>query len=252
MSTVSILIPTHNREALIRDTVQCAIGQTFRDIEIIVVDNCSTDSTCAIVLEMAQKDNRIRLFRNEGNIGPVLNWLACAKQARSAYSKILFSDDLISEDYLALTLPHIIANDCSLVYTPAVVGGEQWVGDISYRAFDSETKIAQPIFIRMAMYGGGAIPVSPGAALFRTTDLIKNIRTELPGITDYDFKATGAGVDWLIYMLTALNYPYVQYIDKPMSFFRIHSGSLTIKNDDNLVPIGQGLAKRWLSSVLKI
>jgi glycosyltransferase involved in cell wall biosynthesis len=252
MSTVSILIPTYNRESLIRNTIQCAIDQTFRDIEIIIVDNCSTDATCQVALEMAQTDNRIRLFRNEGNVGPVLNWLACARQATSPYSKILFSDDLIAKDYLELTLPHIVANDCALVYTPAVIGSEEWAGEIAYNAFHSNTKISTQTFIRLAMYCGDTIPVSPGAALFRTSDLLANIRTELPGITDYDFKATGAGVDWLTYMLTALKYPYVQYVNKPMCFFRAHGGSLTIKNESNLVTIGQVLAKRWLGASLKM
>lgn len=252
MSTVSILIPTYNREDLIRKTIQCAAQQTFRDIEIIVVDNCSTDATCQVALEMAQSDQRIRLFRNEGNVGPVLNWLACVNQARSPYSKILFSDDLIAPDYLEHTLPHIVSNDCALVYTPAIIGSQDWVGEVRYQAFDSDTKITRQTFLRMAMYCGDSLPVSPGAALFRTADLRENIRTELPGIADYDFKSTGSGVDWLIYMLTALKYPHVQYVNKPLSFFRAHEGSLTIQNDSNLITIGLELAKRWLGASLRM
>lgn len=250
MPLVSILIPTYNRENLIGETIDSALKQSVKDIEIIVVDNNSTDLTTAVALEYMKTDQRIRVYKNESNIGPVLNWIRCAQLSTSPYSKILFSDDLMAQEYLEQTLPYLIDPECACVYTSALIGAGDWQGGLAYNAFIGNAKVARNTFIRMGLYCDGVIPVSPGAALFRTQDLLSNIKVDLQGITDYDFRATGAGVDWLLYMLTALNYSYVQYVDKPLSYFRAHSESLTIKNEGNSISIGQVLAKQWLKAAL--
>ena len=74
---VSIVIPVYNRELYIEDAIRSAISQTYQNIEIIIVDNCSTDSTWDILNEWEKKDNRIKIFQNDSNIGPVLNWNEC-------------------------------------------------------------------------------------------------------------------------------------------------------------------------------
>lgn len=250
MSTVSILIPAFNREKIIGETIDSAINQTFRDIEIIVVDNCSSDQTYKIAMQYAEKDTRVRVFRSDENIGPVRNWIKCAEYARSPYGKILFSDDLIAPEYIEKTLPHLISNQCGFVFTPAIIGSEPWAGGVAYKAFIGDAKLSRNTYIRTSLFCDGILPVSPGAALFRTDDLLKNIKTDLPGISDYDFSKTGAGVDWLIYVLTSLNYDHVQYVDQPLCFFRAHEGSLTIKNENNMIAIGQVMAKQWLKSRL--
>ena len=53
---VSIVIPTYNREQYIEDAIKSAINQTYRNIEIIIVDNCSTDSTWDILNRWAESE----------------------------------------------------------------------------------------------------------------------------------------------------------------------------------------------------
>lgn len=67
---VSILIPVYNRENLIEETVQSALNQTYKNIEIIVVDNQSTDNTWEILQKLASQDERIKIFQNNTNIRP--------------------------------------------------------------------------------------------------------------------------------------------------------------------------------------
>ncbi|WP_067272638.1 glycosyltransferase family 2 protein [Mitsuaria sp. 7] len=251
MATVAILIPVYNRETLVVRAVESALAQTYRDIEVIVVDNCSTDGTYAAVEAIAARDPRVKLFRNETNIGPVRNWLACADKTTAPYAKILFSDDLIAPQFVERTLPHLINNECGLVYTYALVGREEWKGVPQYRAFRGTTNFAREYFLRSTTYIEHFTPVSPGAALLRTADLRKNLLTELPGLPDYDFNRTGAGVDWLIYALTALSYPYVTYVDEPLTFFFAHDDSISGANESNLVPEGYALARQWLRATVK-
>ena len=101
---VSILIPVYNREELIIKSIDSSLKQTYNNIEIIIVDNCSKDNTWKLLQDYAKKDKRIKVFRNDKNIGPVLNWKRCLEEAKGEYAKLLFSDDLISDNFIKNSL----------------------------------------------------------------------------------------------------------------------------------------------------
>lgn len=67
MPKVSIVLPSYNGEKYIRESIDSVIKQTFTDWELIIVDDCSTDSTLHIAKEYAGKDERIRVIHNEEN-----------------------------------------------------------------------------------------------------------------------------------------------------------------------------------------
>jgi len=96
---VSILIPTYNRANLLKRAIESALKQSYDNIEIIVSDNCSTDDTKEVVSKFM--DNRIRYFRNERNLGPILNWRLSLKIAKGYLSVILSDDDyFLDEQYI--------------------------------------------------------------------------------------------------------------------------------------------------------
>ena len=64
---ISIIIPAYNVEKYLRECLDSCINQTLKDIEIICVDDCSTDNSYKILEEYQQKDSRIRIFRQEQN-----------------------------------------------------------------------------------------------------------------------------------------------------------------------------------------
>jgi glycosyltransferase involved in cell wall biosynthesis len=241
----SIIIPVYNREKLIAEALESACNQTLGDIEIIVGDNCSTDNTYEVCQAYAARDPRIVLFRNESNVGPVLNWMACLARARAPYLKFLFSDDLLHPRSLEKLLPGLLASECAFSFSPVIIGQEPWKGSVFYEYAMTDTRLGINQFASLSFKWFGALPVSPGAALFRTADVRKNLLRNLPGVTDYDFLATGAGVDWLIYLLTLTQYRYVQFCAEPMSFFRAHPDSLTVRNEDNKVMVGYQKAQQW-------
>jgi len=176
---------------------------------------------------MSKMDKRIKAYRNSENIGPVRNWQRCAALATSPFSKILFSDDLLAPTFLEKTLPDLFSAGCGLVYCPAQVGRSHWTGVVQYRAFLEKTKLSRDYFLRASLLVEHFSPYSPGACLLRTTDLRKNLHASIEGIENYDFNKSGAGVDWLLYLLTASSYEYVSYVPEPLVFFLAHDQSLS-------------------------
>ena len=65
---VSVIIPVYNAENFLRETLESMIGQTYQNIEILCVDDGSTDSSPAILEEYKKKDGRIRVFRKENGL----------------------------------------------------------------------------------------------------------------------------------------------------------------------------------------
>ena len=117
-SKISILIPTYNREQYIEEAVRSALNQTYKNIEVIVVDNKSTDNSWMILENLAKNDSRIKLFQNDTNIGPVKNWKRCIDKATGKFCKILWSDDLIAPEFLERTLPFLRSNFPSSMSAP--------------------------------------------------------------------------------------------------------------------------------------
>ncbi|KFD40801.1 hypothetical protein HX99_04225 [Peptococcaceae bacterium SCADC1_2_3] len=92
----SICIPTYNAEKTVVSTVQSILNQTYQNLEIIIVDNASTDNT--LVLLQQFKDSRIKIYRNEKNIGAEKNWNRCIELATGEYIAIFHADDLYKPD----------------------------------------------------------------------------------------------------------------------------------------------------------
>jgi len=95
MASVTVAIPTYNAAAFIEQTVESARAQTIPEIEILVVDNNSGDTTAQLVERVAQADDRVRLVRNAQNIGMTPNFNRCLELATGEYVKFLCADDLL-------------------------------------------------------------------------------------------------------------------------------------------------------------
>lgn len=101
MPKVSIMIPTYNQEDFIRQSIESALSQNYGNLEVIVSDDCSTDSTYRTAAEYLG-DSRFRLFRNEMNIGRVENYRKLLYfHASGEWVLMLDGDDyLIDTDFI--------------------------------------------------------------------------------------------------------------------------------------------------------
>lgn len=93
---VSVCIPAYNNAEYIKDTVMSVLEQTYRNIELIVVDDHSTDNTIEVLESI--EDDRLKIYKNEKNLGMVGNWNRCLELATGEYVKLICADDMIAKN----------------------------------------------------------------------------------------------------------------------------------------------------------
>ncbi len=92
---VSVLMTVYNREKYISEAIDSVINSSYQNWELIVTDNCSTDKSFTIAKQYESKYKRIKVYKNEKNLGQFPNRNRAAKHAKGKYIKYLDSDDII-------------------------------------------------------------------------------------------------------------------------------------------------------------
>lgn len=244
---VSILIPVFNRKNYISECIQSALDQTFMDFEAVVVDNASDDGTWEICQQFSVKDHRVRAFRNDTNVGPVRNWLACVAQARGEYTKILWSDDLLAPEFLSKLLPYLDDPSVGFVYSSANVFNK--VKEVVFAKLNNNTETGiydSKEYIEGALLGG-EFPYSPGCAIFRTEDVKRNLLLQVPNRVNSDSSMHAIGNDLLLFLLTARTYPKFAVVNESLAYFRAHQNSITISAPKGKIPLHYDLAKGFFA-----
>lgn len=236
---VSILIPTYNRADLVVDAINSAINQKYCNIEVIINDNNSSDDTSIVIKKLMNSDSRITYNNNNDNIGAFRNWYECLKRADGELCKIVFSDDYIYDTYLEETVPFMKDDSVAFVTTIVDIGYTEKDSNIYYDLFPLTEKFSIVDFLIRTLFKSSERNslVSPGAALFRTKDLLE-VMEHILSSKEWDrLLGNGAGVDLLLYLLIANKYDKMAFVKKNLCYFRAHKGSITINdslNDNSL------------------
>ena len=114
---ISIIMPAYNSERTIAESIYSVISQTYNDYELIIVDDCSTDSTKEIVEGLAASDARIRLVTNSHNKGTAGSRNVGITLARGEWIAFLDSDDLWHPKKLELQLEFAKQTGAAITYT---------------------------------------------------------------------------------------------------------------------------------------
>jgi len=244
---VSILIPVYNRKDYIAECIQSALDQTFKDFEVVVVDNASDDGTWEVCQQFSAKDHRVRIYQNDANIGPVRNWLACVAQARGEYTKILWSDDLIHPAFLEELLPYLEDRKVGFVYSSTDVIESNRLEVIAKYFRNIKTGIYSSQYYVQGALLGGDFPGSPGCAIFRTSDVKKNLLLHVPNRVNSDFSMHAIGNDLLLFLLTASTYPTFAFVNEPLAYFRAHAASISTSAPKGKIPLHYDLAKGFFA-----
>lgn len=117
---VSVCLPTYNGEQFIAEALHSILSQSFTDFELLVVDDCSTDATVALV--RAVTDPRLRLWQNERRLGIPGNWNRCLSLAQAEYVCLFHQDDVMLPENLQRKVRMLDADSAvSFVHSAAEV-----------------------------------------------------------------------------------------------------------------------------------
>lgn len=129
---VSIIMPAYNTGERILDAINSIVDQTYKNWELIIVDDCSTDNTMNVIKSV--HDDRIIYFKNKINMGAAYSRNRAIREAKGNWISFLDSDDLWFSNKLELQLNFMVKNDYDFTFTDYIIKDECGRSD-GYRYF---------------------------------------------------------------------------------------------------------------------
>jgi glycosyltransferase involved in cell wall biosynthesis len=225
---VTVAIPTYNRAALLRETLESVLAQTHSNFHLLISDNASTDETADVVASYC--DTRIEYVRREYNIGMNANFNHLIELTETEFLTLLPDDDLLYPDYLHSVLDVLQRNPLAgLVHTAFdVIDIDSRVQKqaVSFVASSHPWNEVEPgrAFLERSMT---SIAVCQSSATFRT----RAIR-EAGGMATFDKPVADVShepfADISLFMRIAQNWN-IAYLDRALVAFRVHDQTETTR-----------------------
>jgi glycosyltransferase involved in cell wall biosynthesis len=216
MTVVSVCIPVYNGADYLRETLESVLTQSLEAIEVVVVDNASTDETPQILSTFS--DDRLRVIRNDSTVSVYENWTRAVAATSGTYVKVLAADDLLHPTCLERQLEAfetygqgvaLVASQRSILNEHGnILIPRRGLGRLSGRV-DGEHAIARCVRRGTNIFGEGAAVLARG-------DLI---RSALPWPSDYPYMTD------LVMWFRLLEQGDLVAIREPLASFRAHQGS---------------------------
>ncbi len=212
---VSVCLPTYNGERFIKEALDSVIGQTYRDFELLVVDDGSTDRTLDIVQSLS--DPRIQLHRNPERLGIPANWNRCLELAGGEFVCVFHQDDVMLPDNLERKVQLLSADETvgfvhsgveTLVEGSAPSAFVDWIEDAT-----DDTVWDGPEYFRTLLLNGNR--VCAPTVLARRSALLEQ------GGFDRDL---GFACDYAMWLRLCLTYR-VGFLARPLVRYRWHGGN---------------------------
>lgn len=232
MELVSVCVPTYNGARYLRECLDSIVAQSHYNIEIIIIDDCSSDNTIEIIQEYIDGDDRVKFYQNKKNKGLVGNWQECVKKSNGSWIKFLFQDDILLPNCIEVMLACASASNCPFSVCRRNFMLESNIEPRIRKFFENdvikfEQLVPENRFIDAGEFSGlVAGKISENFIGEPTTYLFKKEVIKKYG----DFNADlGQMVDYEFAVRIALNVGVV-FIPEVLAYFRIHSGAESNKN----------------------
>jgi glycosyltransferase involved in cell wall biosynthesis/SAM-dependent methyltransferase len=229
MPKVSVIVPNFNHEAFLRERLDCIYGQTYPNIEVILLDDCSTDASRDVLERYAADHPQITrtLFNSVNSGGPFRQWARGITAATGDLVWIAESDDFCAPDFLEVLVRAFDDPAVLLAYarcefvdrngTPMAGEFEHYVSDLDC-AGQWRTRYARPAHLEVAQALGvkNTVPNGSGAVFRRPV--------ELPLLDDPAWLSMRVAGDWVLY-LHLIRGGKVAYVPETTNYFRRYPGS---------------------------
>ena len=233
MHKVSVIIPNYNHASFLKDRIDSVLHQTFRDFEVIILDDCSTDESRKIIDQYRGHEKITSVVYNTQNSGGVFKqWVKGIGLAKGKYVWIAESDDYASEYFLAETVAQLEKNDClGMVFTGATVINEE------NQVLRHSPKLESEILT--SLHSAGNIIDRSNISQFLVADMVienasgvlfRNDALQRVNLQELmNFRHTG---DRFTYVGIALQ-TAILYLPNSLNFIRTHNNNTTKKNIEN-------------------
>ena len=213
---VSVCIPAYNQSLFINECIYSAINQTYSNLEIIVIDDRSTDGTWDEIEKI--RDNRIVKIRNENNIGMVDNFRKCLDLATGKYVTLLNGDDLLHKKCIESQIP-LFEKNKNIAFSYGLV---KKLGNKSGTSKIIQNSIFQPNEWCVTSLSLADNFVFQAGTIIRKKFLPKNPISDL------------LYFDWLLWLKLGYNYSVIP-INKVVGYYRRHENSATFIANKNFL-----------------
>jgi glycosyltransferase involved in cell wall biosynthesis len=183
MAQVSVIIPTYNGASYVASAIQSALNQTFEDLEILIVDDASTDRTLNEI-EPFLTDKRVKLLCNTSNLGIPATKNKAVKMARGQFIAFLDQDDVWLPNKLEVQINHLKQDDNIGVIASAIYFIDESGNLIGKKILNIEN--AQPLTQVKRLLLGNFITNSSAVVRRSCFDKVGYFNENLRGSDDYD------------------------------------------------------------------
>ena len=225
MPRVSVIVPNYNHARFLDERIGSVLAQTYRDFELILLDDLSTDESHAVLEEYRDRPEVSRIVFNEKNSGSSFKqWEKGIQLAKGELIWIAESDDAASPELLETLVSAFDANpSCTLSFCSAMLTdskGKPTGVHPFHKALGHDLDLGGQEFVRRLMLERNTV-VNASGALFR-----KDAYLNLPAYIKDSFKQFKGVGDWLFWIGIAMQGDVV-YKDKTLNFFRQHGSNTT-------------------------
>lgn len=153
---VSVIVPVYNVEKYIEKCIQSILGQTYQNIELILVNDGSLQDEEEIIMRYCLQDKRIRYLKNERNLGLFRTRIRGIKAAKGKYIAIIDSDDYINMDFLRLLVKKAEEENADMVFASTVLNtprGKKTIHilqDVELQKLPAEDENVKKVFFESA------------------------------------------------------------------------------------------------------
>ena len=212
---ISIITPVHNSEKYISETIKSVQKQSYSNWEMILIDDCSTDNSVAIIEEIQANDSRIHLIKNEKNSGPAITRNKGIKAAKGEFITFLDGDDIWFLKFLETSLNTCLENNYEFVFS-------------SYKRYDEDLNplIADFIVPDKVNYNQ-LLKACPIPCLTAFIDIRKMGKFYMPIMNKRQ--------DWGLWLAILKRVDYAYGIEEPLAIYRMRKDSVS-RSKRKLIP----------------
>lgn len=240
---ISVVIPVYNSARYLPECLDSILAQDFRDFEILISDDGSTDDSLDIIKSYAAKDNRIRWWQNPVNLGLTRNHNYCLRQAEGDFIKFVHQDDKLLHPSVLGRMVNLLEQDesVSLVGTGSeLIDAESRVLEVRNNFVTSGTYDGMDTIVKCLAANQNLIG-EPTAVLFRHHHSGRGFDERYRQIVDLEF--------WF----HLLEQGRFAYLAEPLFAYRVHEQQATathhrtkVAKDENLQLFTDYQHKPWL------